>query len=269
MVNQKKVAEIKEKVLGMCVNAGVGHVTSAFSCAEIISILYYEIMQINPENPEWEDRDRFIMSKNHGSVMTYPILQDLGYIGADEAFLKNGSRLGIHTKLEISGVDFCGGSLGIGLGFACGLAYSAKLSKKDYRTFCILGDGECYEGSVWESFLFGGAKKLNNLIAIIDRNALCITDFTEKMLPLNPMKEKLEAFGWEAREIDGHNLDEIRNSLSDIRSYRERPLCIIADTVKGHGINFMENAPLWHGKAPTDEAAFTARKELREVQYGS
>lgn len=265
MIEQKKVADVKKKVLQMCVNAGVGHVTSAFSCAEIVSVLYYEIMRIDPKNPGWQDRDRFVMSKNHGSVMTYPILQDLGFISEEEVFLGNGSHLGIHTKLGINGVDFCGGSLGIGLGFACGLAYSAKLSKKGYLTFCIVGDGECYEGAVWESFLFAGAKKLDNLIVIIDRNHLCITDFTEKMLPLDSLKEKLEAFGWEAREINGHKMDEIRGSLSDIRSDRKKPLCIIANTIKGYGIDFMENVPLWHGKAPSVKDALRAEAEIQEM----
>lgn len=268
MVNQEKITQIKIKAMEMCEQAGVGHVTSALSCAELVGILYYEVLRISPDNSKWEDRDRFIMSKNHGSVITYPILQDLGFIGKNEVFMRNGSRLGIHTKPGLDGVDFCGGSLGIGLGFACGVAYSAKLNNKAYLTFCIVGDGECYEGSIWESFMFGGAKKLCNLIVIIDRNQLCITDFTEKLLPLDSLEEKLEAFGWEVRGIDGHNLEEIRESLSDVRQDRIKPLCIIAKTVKGHGVSFMENAPLWHGKAPTGAEALKAKAEIQEVHHG-
>ena len=268
MVDAKKVLEIKRKALDMCINAGGGHVTSAFSCAEVVCTLYYDIMRIDAKNPHWEDRDRFVMSKNHGSVITYPILQDLGFISKDEVFLKNGSHLGIHTKLGLDGVDFCGGSLGIGLGFAAGVAYSAKLDKKDFLTFCIVGDGESYEGSIWEAIIFAGAKKLDNLVMILDRNQLCITDFTEKMLPLDSMKAKMEAFEWEVREIDGHNLDAIKESLKDVRTRKGKPLCIIANTIKGHGVDFMENIPLWHGRAPYGEEAEKSKQELKEAYYG-
>ena len=269
MIDGKKILEIKKRALQMCINAGVGHVTSAFSCAEVVCVLFYEVMNINPKMPDWADRDRFVMSKNHGSVITYPILHDLGFISKEEVFLKNGSHLGIHTKLGLNGVDFCGGSLGIGLGFACGVAYSAKLSQKDYLTFCVVGDGECYEGSIWESFMFAGARKLNNLITIIDRNQLCITDFTEKMLPLDSLKNKIEAFGWDVKEINGHNLDEIRSVFSEIRNRKEKPLCIIANTVKGNGIGFMENAPLWHGRAPSGADAVKAESALLGVNNGN
>ena len=268
MIDEKKVIEIKRQALEMCINAGIGHVSSAFSCAEVVCVLYYEVMRIDTKKPQWKDRDRLVMSKNHGSVITYPILEELDLIRKDEIFLKNGSHLGIHTKLGLDGVDFCGGSLGIGLGYACGIAYSAKLDKKDFLTFCIVGDGESYEGSIWEAIMFAGAKKLDNLVMILDRNQLCITDFTEKMLPLGSMKKKLEAFEWEAREINGHNLDAIRKSLADVRTRSGKPLCIIANTIKGRGIDFMENAPLWHGRAPQGEDAEMSRQELEEAYYG-
>lgn len=268
MIDEKKVAEIKERALEMCSRARAGHVTSAFSIAEVVSVLYYEVMRLDPKNPAWEDRDRFVMSKNHASVITYPILQDLGFLDPKEEFLANGSKLGIHSKPGVPGVDFAGGSLGIGIGFACGEAYYAKTKKKDYRVFCVVGDGECYEGSVWEAFLFAGAKELNNLVVVIDRNRLCITDFTENLLPLESLKEKMEAFRFETVEIDGHDLGAIRGAFARVGAPRQKPLCIIADTIKGHGVDFFENVPLWHGKAPVDADAEKAKKQLTEARYG-
>ena len=268
MIDERKVKEIKRRAFEMCSRAGAGHVTSAFSIAEIVSVLYYEVMRIDPKRPDWNDRDRFVMSKNHASVITYPILQDLGFLDPDARFLENGGKLGIHSKPGIHGVDFAGGSLGIGIGFACGEAYRAKIEHMDYRVFCVVGDGECYEGSVWEAFLFAGAKELGNLVVIIDRNRLCITDFTERMLPLESLKEKMEAFRFETVEIDGHDLTSIRRAFEKAETPRRKPLCIIADTVKGHGVDFLENVPLWHGKAPVGDDAERAREQLKEERYG-
>ncbi len=263
----KKVAQIKHKCLELCVNAGVGHITSAFSCAEIVTVLYYEIMNINPNNPNWRERDRFVMSKNHASVITYPILADLGFIKEDEinTFLKDGSLFCLHSKINIPGIDFAGGALGIGIGTACGLAYAAKQDNSKRITFCIIGDGECYEGSVWEAALFASHNKLNNLILILDRNQLCITDFTEKMLALNSLEDKFSSFGWEVRTINGHLLSEIEESMKDIRTRNsEKPLCIVANTIKGKGIAFMENNVLMHGVAPRGDKAALAFEQLEE-----
>lgn len=263
---KEKVKQIKEKCLDMCVHVGAGHITSAFSCAEIVVCLYYSVMHVDPCNPAWPQRDRFIMSKNHGSIITYPILEDLGFEEKlTDRFLNGISYVGGHTKIGIRGVDFAGGSLGIGIGVACGLAYGAKVSQEDWLTFVILGDGECYEGAIWEAAMFAGANQLRNLVVIIDRNGQCITDFTEKMLALDPLALKWEAFGWETRTIDGHSIDEISGALSDVRVRNsEKPLCIIANTIKGKGISFMENRLLMHGITPTGEKAVLARKDLRE-----
>lgn len=267
----KKVLNAKEKCLDMCIAAGAGHVTSAFSCAEIVATLYYEVMNIDPENPSWEKRDRFVMSKNHGSVITYPILADLGYFETEKLndFLKNGSILGAHTKMSIPGVDFAGGALGIGIGVACGMAYSAKYSGENWLTFCVVGDGECYEGSVWEAAMFAGHNKLSNLIVLLDRNRMCVTDFTENMLTLEPLEKKWEAFGWEVREINGHSVEGIREALKDVRNRKEpKPLCIIANTIKGHGIPFMENNVFMHGVAPSGEKAVLALEMLKGEHNG-
>ena len=266
MITSEKIQQLKLRCLEMCIRAGAGHVTSAFSCAEIVSVLYYDIMRIDPQNPKWEDRDRFIMSKNHGSVMTYPILEDLGYLrkGQLETFLQDGSTLGAHSKMAVPGVDFAGGSLGIGIGVACGLSYAAKVSGKSWRTFCIVGDGENYEGSVWEAATFAGANHLNNLVVIVDRNRMCVTDFTENMEALEPMADKWAAFGWEVRLANGHSITELESALSDLdKRQSEKPLCIIADTIKGHGISFMENNVFMHGVAPKGDKADLALKEVR------
>lgn len=264
---KEKVKEIKLMCLEMCVNAGLGHVTTAFSCAEIVTALYYKIMNYDVANPLWEERDRFIMSKNHGSVITYPILADLGYIDKSilMTFMKDGSYLGGHSKICISGVDFSGGSLGLGLGVACGIAYGAKLRKKSFKTYVLVGDGESYEGSIWEAALFAGHYKLDNLIMILDRNRMACTDFTEKMLQLEPIKDKWNSFNWSVMEIDGHDIRQVISALEFANEQKEeKPICIVANTEKGHGIDFMCNNPLMHGIAPKGENIQKAIQQIKK-----
>lgn len=251
-----KTKQIRHKCLEMCVNAKKGHITSAFSCAEIMTALYYRIMNIDASCPQWEDRDRFIMSKNHGSAITYPILSDLGFIEdvALNTFMADGSKIGGHSKICVNGVDFSGGSLGIGLGTACGLAYGARLAGKKYKTYVLVGDGECYEGSIWEAAMFAGSNNLNNLVVILDRNGLACTDFTEHMLKQESFKDKWLSFNWETTEIDGHNMEEVVSALEFAKQYNgTKPICIIARTVKGKGIDFMCNQPLMHGVIPQED----------------
>lgn len=249
----QKVREAKIKVLDMCVAAGKGHVTTAFSCAEIVAVLYYAVMHLNPANPQWADRDRFVMSKNHGSVMAYPILADLGYFDKAElqTFMQDGTRLGGHSKLCLPGVEFAGGSLGIGLGVAVGMAYAARMEQRAWNTYCLVGDAECYEGAIWEAAMLAGHLKLHNLIVIVDRNRLGVTGFTEDLLKLEPMKEKWEAFGWETRTVDGHSIHDLLQVFAEVRGrVLDKPLAIIAHTTKGHGVDFMSDAPLYHGIPP-------------------
>jgi len=256
--------------LDMGVSAGKGHITTAYSCAEIVAVLYYEILRINPEKPLWENRDRFVMSKNHGSLMTYPILADLGFFDEAEldTFMADGTRLGGHSKLCIPGADFAGGSLGIGLGVAVGLAYAAKMNQKNWLTFCLIGDAECYEGAIWEAAMLAGHHRLNNLIGILDRNRLGITGFTEDLLCLVPLRDKWEAFGWEVREVNGHSVKELLLALSDIRKpERRKPLMVIANTTKGHGIDFMSDEPLCHGAVPNVQDVERAYAQLEVNQY--
>lgn len=250
---ESKTKQIKRKCLEMCVHAGAGHLTTAFSCAEIVTALFYRIMNIDPDHPDWDDRDRFIMSKNHGSLMTYPVLADLGFWDEERLmdFMADGSSIGDHSKMCMSGVEISGGSLGIGLGIGCGMAYGAKLADKSYKIYIIVGDGESYEGSIWESAMFAGSHNLNNLTVILDRNGLACTDFTEKMVKLEPLADKWSSFGWEVLEVNGHDMAEVVSVLETAKEGRmTKPLCIIAHTVKGNGIEFMSNNPLMHGVAP-------------------
>lgn len=254
---RKKTYRAKRKVLEMVCRTGMGHLSSAFSCAEILTVLYYEVMRIDVDAPDSALRDRLIISKNHASVMQYPILADLGFFQEEEleTFLSpvtgQAHYFGSHAKLSIPGVDFAGGSLGIGLGAAAGIAYAAKFDRHPNLTFCLLGDGECAEGSVWEAAMFSAHYQLDNLIVIVDRNRLAITDFTETMLALEPLEDKWKAFGWETRRCNGHDIGELRSCFQDVRE-REvgKPLCVIADTVKGKGIDFIEDRLNWHGAAP-------------------
>lgn len=264
---EEKAKMAKVKAAQMCVDKQKGHITSALSCAEILTVLYYQIMRVDPQNPGWKDRDRFIMSKNHGSVITYPILADLGYfpVAVLETYQENGSSLGTHSKLTIPGVEFAGGSLGIGLGAACGMALAAKADGAAWKTYCLVGDCECQEGAIWESIMFAGHNRLENLIMIIDCNGEGCTDFIQELVSLVPWREKLEAFGWEVREIqNGHSVEE----LAELFAYAEEdgrihPLCFLVNTIKGHGISFMEHVPWLHGQVPKGEDGARALAELR------
>lgn len=263
---EKKANYIRNLVLDMCVQAGTGHVTSSFSCAELMTALYCGgILRYDVSNPEWEGRDRFILSKGHASPLLYAILADLGFFpkGELDKFCQADGMFGVHLQNDVPGVEITSGSLGHGLGIAAGIALAAKMDKKSYMTFALLGDGECYEGSIWESAMFASHHGLNNLIAIIDRNWYCVTGHTEKIVRLDPLDKKWESFGWEAVTIDGHSFKEIFPALDGFRSRQDnRPLVIIANTVKGKGVSFMENQALWHGIAPKGEEAKKAKLEL-------
>ena len=265
----EKSRRLKLRMLQMCVKAGFGHVTSAFSCAEILVALYYSQMNIDRKNPDWEDRDRFFLSKNHASIMLYPIFADLGWISEDELeqFGQDDSLLGCHSKFGIPGVDFAGGALGIGLGAACGAAYAAKCDGKTWKAYCVIGDGECYEGSIWESAMFAAHNKLNNLIVFLDRNRMCITDFNEKLMTQEPFADKWRSFGWYVDRVDGHNIPMIISAVKDAKDGNQdgKPVMIICDTIKGHGVDFLENKMFWHGITPKGEKAQRALEQLGGV----
>jgi transketolase len=262
---QKKADELRMATLNLCVMADKGHVTSAFSCAEILTVLYYgNILRYDVNNPKWEDRDRFLISKGHASPIFYSLLADVGFIPSShlEGFCK-GQNLGVHLQSDVPGVENTAGSLGHGLGIAAGMALAAKMDRKTYYTIALLGDGECCEGSVWESAMFAGQQNLNNLIVFVDRNYMMATDFTENAVGLAPLDKKLEAFGWDTLTIDGHSIAEIHSSLEGMRSFRrKKPLAIIAQTVKGKGVPSAENKPAWHARAPKGDTAEAWRQNL-------
>ncbi|MEW6482921.1 MAG: transketolase [bacterium] len=269
---KKKSYQIRKTVLEMCIKAETGHITSSLSCTDILVVLYYgNILRHDPNNPDWEERDRFILSKGHASPVLYAILADCGYFDSKELdkFAQKDGKFGVHLQRDVPGVELTVGSLGQGFGTAAGIALGAKMNRDLYLVFTLLGDGECYEGSVWETALFAAHNRLNNLVAIIDRNYLCVTDFTESLIALEPMEEKWKSFGWEVVRIDGHSIEEIRATLLPLRSRKlSKPFVIIADTVKGEGVESLCYKPLWHGIAPKGEAAKKAMMEL-ERRFGS
>lgn len=269
MVNTKnleKIAkDIRKKIFIMIYKAGSGHIAPSFSCVEILVALYYKILKFDPKNYKSVDRDRFILSKGHACAALYTILAEKGLIEKDKlsTFCKCGSILGGHPETHlVPGVEMSTGSLGHGLSFGAGVAFAGKLDKKDYRVFTLLSDGECQEGNIWEAAMFASHHKLDNLIAIIDKNNMQSLDKTENVLSLQPFADKWKSFGWNVREIDGHNISEIVNALESIPFTKNKPSVVIADTIKGKGISFMENVPIWHYRLPNKEELKIALKEL-------
>jgi transketolase len=262
---KKKANWVRNQVLEMCIRGG-GHLASSFSCTDMLVALYYgDILRFDAKNPKWDNRDRFILSKGHAAPALYIILSDLGFYPLQELdnYCKCDTKFGSHPDAVIPGIEATTGSLGHGLGIAAGMAKAAKLDGKEHAIVTLLGDGECSEGAIWEAALFANRHRLNNLIGIIDRNELCVTDFTENCIELNPFAEKWNAFGWETREINGHSFEEIAAAVRDLRNRdSDRPLMIIANTVKGKGVSFMENDPAWHTRIPSGNQIELARKEL-------
>ncbi len=264
--NLKIIAnKIREWVIRMTYNASSGHPGGSLSAAEILSVLYFHELRIDPKKPEWEERDRFILSKGHSSPAFYAALAMRGFFPEDEllTFRKLGSRLQGHPSLGIPGVEISTGSLGQGLSVGVGMALAAKMDKKDYRVYVLLGDGEIEEGNVWEAALCASTRNLDNLIAIVDRNRIQLDDYTDRMEILDPLADKWRAFGWCTFIIDGHNVIEIAESLEKAKRC-DRPAVIIANTVKGKGVSYMENTAKYHGKPPQSEGEY--KKALEELE---
>ncbi|HLD82598.1 MAG TPA: transketolase [Candidatus Omnitrophota bacterium] len=263
---KKKANWVRNQILEMSISAASGHVTSSFSCTEFLVALYYGgVLRFDPKNPKWEGRDRFILSKGQSGLALYPILADLGFfpLGQLNKFCQKDSFLGVHSESNVPGIEAVTGSLGHGLGIGIGMAMAANMENKGHLIVTMMGDSECYEGSVWEAAMFTAHHKLNNLIAIIDRNGMGVLDFTENSLCLEPFEQKWRGFGWDVASIDGHSFKEIFSSLKDIRSRKsKKPYLIIANTIKGKGVSFMEHKLLWHYRAPAGEEIERARKEL-------
>lgn len=232
---------------------------------ELLAVLYGKVLQVKPAEPDWSERDRFILSKGHGCASLYAVLAESGFFPLDwlETFYQNGSYLAGHiTHRHVPGVEVSTGSLGHGLSIATGMALAAKRDRKTHRVFVLLSDGECDEGSTWEPILFAPHHRLDNLIAIIDYNKIQSLGTVKEVMDLEPFAEKWRAFGWATREIDGHNIGEIEEALTAIPFEEGRPSCVIAHTVKGKGVSFMENKLLWHYRSPQEEEFEAALAEL-------
>ena len=259
--------EIRKGAITAVYSAKSGHPGGSLGIAEILAYLYFEEMNIDPENPKMEDRDRFVLSKGHTCPALYAALAHRGFFPVDDlvTFRHVGSYLQGHPDMKhIPGIDMSSGSLGQGISAACGMALSAKLSEKNYRVYTILGDGETEEGQVWEAAMFAAHYGLNNLTAFIDFNGLQIDGDVTKVMNPTPLDEKFKAFGWNVTVIDGHNIEEIANAV-DMAKKSDKPFAIICKTVKGKGVSFMENKAEWHGSAPNKEQYEQAMQELCAV----
>lgn len=275
MLNENEIEKLKKlcnenrkNVIKMVYNAQSGHLGGSLSAAEIVTVLYNKCMNLPKlwkKGEDFENRDRFVLSKGHASAILYAVLAQVGYLSEEElmGFRIFGSRLQGHPCPICDGVEVASGSLGQGLSIACGMAMGLKLDKKQSKVFCLMGDGELQEGSVWEAFMHCSHQKLNNIIAIIDRNRLQIDGCTESVKGLDPLPEKVKAFGWEVVEIDGNDVSEVYNAI-EIGKNSDKPFAIVANTVKGKGVSFMENNAGWHGKAPNKEQYEIALQELGE-----
>lgn len=274
-MNKEEIKQLEElcrknrcNVVKMITCAKSGHPGGGLSSVDILTVLYEKVMKNFPQwdkSPNHSERDRFVLSKGHASAAFYSVLANRGYFPESELinFRKLGSRLQGHpASHHLPGVEVCTGSLGQGLSMACGIALALKLDKNPAHVFCYLGDGELQEGSCWEAFMSAAHRKLDNLIAIIDRNHLQIDGTTEMIKNIDPLDKKLEAFGWAVNVIDGHNLTEIYEALEKAKK-SDKPAAIIANTTKGKGVSFMENQCGWHGKAPCEEDCQKALEELK------
>ena len=241
------------------------HLGSCLSMADILTVLYWKTLSIDPARPDWAERDRFFLSKGHGAAILYAALAERGFFLTNEldSYCQPGSRLTGHATAGVPGVEISSGSLGHALPVACGVALAAKREKGGSRCFVLVSDGELDEGSNWEAILFAPHHRLDNLILIVDYNRIQSFGRTGDVLNLDPLSAKFEAFGWACREIDGHNLDEIVGVLDDLPAVADKPTVVIANTVKGKGVSFMEDRLAWHYKSPDAEQMEEAMKELR------
>ena len=262
----EKSREIRISILKSIHAAGKGHIGGAFSIIEILVSLYHGgVINFNPRNPKWIERDRFILSKGHAGIALYAVLADLGFFPSEELnFVNKGRLLSEHPDPKIPGIEIISGSLGHGLSIGAGMALADKLDgKNDRKTVVLMGDGECYEGSVWEAANFASHHNLSNLWTIIDRNRLITHGSTEVINKLEPFKDKWDAFGWKTIEVDAHNLNELLSLWKSIEHNPSgKPVAVIANSMKGKGVSFMENDPKWHHGGISDEIYNLAMKEL-------
>jgi transketolase len=262
---EEMAKKLRRHVITMIATAGSGHPGGSLSAADIITALYFKVLRHDPRNPQWSERDRFILSKGHAAPILYAALAEAGYFPVAElaTLRKLDSRLQGHADRKFTpGVEMSAGSLGMGLSFAIGVALASRLDSKTYRTYVLLSDGECEEGQTWEAALSAAHFKLDNLTAIVDCNGIQLSGWTRDIMNLEPFIQKWQAFGWHTIDIDGHDLDQILSACQGAEKIKNKPTVIIARTIKGKGVSFMENNVAFHGKAPTWEEAERAIKEL-------
>ena len=262
---KRKAQGYRLDILEMTYAAGSGHPGGSLSAIDIITVLFNYEMRVDPQNPKWPDRDRFVLSKGHCCPALYAVLADLNFFPKEELMRlrKLGSLLQGHPDMNVTpGIEMSTGSLGQGLSVACGMAVAARLDGKDYRVYCMIGDGESQEGNIWEGAMLASHLKLDNLTTILDRNCLQVDGATECVVSLEPLSEKWRAFGWNVIEIDGHDMYQIISAVELAKKTKGKPTMIIAKTVKGKGISFMENQLAYHGRALTKEEMDRAREEL-------
>ncbi len=256
---------VRKNIIRQVSNAQAGHPGGSLGAADILTLLYFEVMDITPENASSKDRDRFVLSKGHTSPLLYAVLAEKGIVPEEElmTFRKINSRLQGHPNMNyLPGVDMSTGSLGQGLAAADGMAIAEKLNGTDHRIYCLVGDGESEEGEIWEAAMAAAHYKSDNLCAVIEVNGLQIDGTTDEVIGPNPLDKKFEAFGWHVINIDGHDFDEIRAAFEEAKQTKGKPTAIIAKTVKGKGVSFMENNVAWHGTAPNAEQTEIALKDL-------
>lgn len=251
--------------LKMVKTASSGHIGGAFSLAELMAVLYFDKMSIRPEEPDWADRDRFVLSKGHCTVALYPTLALRGFMPLErlDTFRKIDGHLSGHAEMRyVPGVDMSTGSLGQGFSTAVGMALAGKMLHKDFYTYAIMGDGEIQEGQIWEACMYAGSHRLDNLIAIVDSNKVQLDGTVREILDTGDLWAKFESFGFHVQSIDGHNVEEISDAIDNAKKQKGRPSIIIANTIKGKGVSFMEGKCQWHGKTPNDEQFEAAFEEL-------
>lgn len=259
-------SRIRLQTLKMIARAKAGHIGSNFSIVDILTVLYNDVLKFDAKQLNLPSRDRFILSKGHACACLYATLAEKGFFPKSwlNTFYLEGGMLAGHATHTVPGIEVSTGALGHGLSIACGMSLAAKRDRKNWRVFCLLSDGEFDEGSVWESLLFAPHHKLDNLTMIIDYNKIQAMGNTNEVLNLEPLAEKLTAFNWQVKKIDGHNFDEIKQVLMSVPFKKGQPSCIIAHTVKGKGVSFMENKLEWHYKTPSEEELMQAVKEIND-----
>jgi len=263
---KKKAAKIRKDILTMLEKSGSGHTGGSLSLVEILVSLYCYKIKHNPKDPGWSERDKVILSKGHGCPALYAILADCGYFPREELWTlrKLGSRLQGHPQLGLPGVEISSGSLGQGLSVANGMAFADRMDGKKSKTYCIMGDGETNEGQIWEAAMTANHYKLDNVCGIVDFNKMQIDGFCCDVKNLEPYAKKWQSFGWHAKEVDGHDLKQLMDALDEAEKVKGKPQVIIAHTIKGKGVSFIENQVKWHGIAPKKEELKKALKELDE-----